>query len=308
VKLQVQIHRTRFTRDYLQVPNQIARRDTRLSMAARGLLVHLLSLPPGAASEGKATVAYLCTVFPDGRKTIANAMNLLVELGYVKRAKVQDPDTGLWVTLTSVTDTPESPSDTIPTVGSPTSGLSAAIPTGEDTRGNDTPPTPPEAVAKPEADMPAGPIREEGESSPSRQEEAPASPELISQAVRVLERLGLREPRLFLSDADCHRLAPRVVPWLRDGFTGSEIIQTLCRVLPDEIESAPALVVFRLRNFRPEREIPSAPRPAEWKPAARKVCDGCEALWPLGHPGGTCRTCQDGIDRALSFLSDPSAN
>ncbi|MEU2553639.1 helix-turn-helix domain-containing protein [Streptomyces sp. NPDC013313] len=94
---------------YVQVPNVIARHGN-LSLEAVGLLVRLLSLPDGSG----ATVERIAQLVPNGRRSVQKAMAELIEAGYVHRAKLQDPETGRWVTITTVTDTPEgqvSPTD-----------------------------------------------------------------------------------------------------------------------------------------------------------------------------------------------------
>src|SRR4051794_29909942 len=98
----MRVHRTRHSASYVQVPNVIARHGN-LSLEAVGLLVRLLSLPDGSG----ATVESIAQLVPNGRRSVSKAMSELIEAGYVKRAKVQDPETGRWVTITTVTDTPE---------------------------------------------------------------------------------------------------------------------------------------------------------------------------------------------------------
>lgn len=91
---------------YVQVLNAIAR-DYRLSWRARGLLVELLSYPPGyeigidelverGREHGKAT---------EGREAMRKAARELKALGYIVATKYQD-ESGRWHTALEVTDDP----------------------------------------------------------------------------------------------------------------------------------------------------------------------------------------------------------
>ncbi|MEV6112011.1 helix-turn-helix domain-containing protein [Streptomyces sp. NPDC052109] len=139
-------------REYVQVGNVIARHGN-LSLEAVGLLVRLLSLPDGSG----ATVERIAQLVPNGRRSVQKAMAELIEAGYVHTAKLQDPETGRWVTITTVTDTPEGqvkPTDRFPTVGAPKARTSAAIPNGIKTESKNT--TPPQELAEEEAQEPSG--------------------------------------------------------------------------------------------------------------------------------------------------------
>jgi hypothetical protein len=72
------IHRSHHTQQYVVIPNAIAR-DTRLSFRARGLLVHLLSLP----SEWHVTTDMLAEDNPDSRESVRRGMRELRDAGYV---------------------------------------------------------------------------------------------------------------------------------------------------------------------------------------------------------------------------------
>lgn len=91
---------------YVQVLNGVAR-DYRLSWRARGLLVELLSYPPGyeinidelvarGREQGKAT---------EGREAMRTAARELKEIGYIVATKYQD-ESGRWHTALEVTDDP----------------------------------------------------------------------------------------------------------------------------------------------------------------------------------------------------------
>ncbi|MFE9442460.1 hypothetical protein ACFYO2_26440 [Streptomyces sp. NPDC006602] len=277
----MQVQRTRHTRAYVQIPNGIARHES-LSLEAVGLLTRLLSLP----DANGATVERITSKVPNGRRSVGNAMNELIHHGYVKRAKVQDPETGRWVTLTTVTD---SPGDHMPTVGEPTGQAVGASPKGEK--------TPEEMTSLPEpVEQPSGctdESKQEGEGSSDQidTQTSGTADSVTGRAVACLGRLGRVEPQLKLSMRECMRLAPLAAQWLSDGFHEMEVIKTLTRALPEPVESAVALVSYRLKNHEPQKAAPVLSTPAV-APVQRAKCPECEVIFPLGHPGGICRNCR----------------
>ncbi|MFJ8346050.1 hypothetical protein ACIQ9J_06710 [Streptomyces sp. NPDC094153] len=289
----MQVNRTKHSSSYVQIPNAIARHGS-LSLEAVGLLVRLLSLPDGSG----ATVEKITALVPNGRRSVSKAMNELIEAGYVKRARVQDPESGRWVTITSVTDTPESavsPTSRMSTVGAPRVRTSAAIPNGSKTKSKkDTTPTRSQAeeanVRAPESTEKGG----EGEATFLHK----IGREMAREARRILERLSLHKS-LPLTDQEIERLAPRLVPWLREDYRSEDILRCLTAKLPEDIGSVPGLITHRLKNFTPERSAPQAPQAAR-QPVKRTFCEVCDAPFPLGHQGGVCRGCTAELDRAAS--------
>ncbi|MEU5957525.1 helix-turn-helix domain-containing protein [Streptomyces sp. NPDC047525] len=275
----MQVHRNRHTHAYVQIPNRIAR-HTSLSLEARGLLTYLLSLP----DANGATVERITSSVPNGRRSVGNAMNELIAHGYVKRARVQDPESGRWVTLTTVTD---SPTDHMLTVGEPTPQAVGCSPKGEkNPKGNDLPTLPEQPAAGAES-LSGG----EETISPQNQQEAPATADaVIGRAAACLSSVGRVEPMLRLSVRDSLRLAPLAAQWLSDGFEEMEVIKALTRSLPASVESAAAFISYRLKN-QPEKiePLPLAPKAP---PVRREHCPECEVIFPLGHLGGICRNCR----------------
>ncbi|WP_369272352.1 helix-turn-helix domain-containing protein [Streptomyces sp. R11] len=272
----MRVQRTRHTRAYVQIPNEIA--QSNMSLSELGLLVKLLSLP----DKNNATVEKITTRVPDGRRTVSNAMAGLVERRYVHRARVQDPESGRWVTLTSVSDTP---TDHIPTVGEPTTPDVGDYPKGKDAERNDHLPTPP-------AEEPDG---SEGSANGEGEEEAPQKTDdaLTERAVKALHRLAIHEPRLLLTNREAQRLAPLAARWLSEGFHEMEVIRTLTKALPSPVASAAALVHFRLKNHEPERTPAPMPSQAPSEPVNRAECPKCHRPYRAGHPGGICRDCRE---------------
>ncbi|MET7986295.1 hypothetical protein [Streptomyces sp. NPDC005281] len=283
-------------RQYVQIPNAIARHGN-LSLEAVGLLVRLLSLPDGSG----ATVEKITGQVPNGRRTVSMAMNELIEAGYVKRAKVQDPETGRWVTITTVTDTPDaetSPTDRFPTVGIATGRAVGGSPIGSKTEEekNTTPPT-----RQPQEAAPLAPESAEKGGEGDDTFLTKISREMGREARRVLERLSLHKS-LTLSDQEIARLAPKVVPWLREDYRSDEILQCLTAALPEQIGSVPGLISHRLKTFTPER-MPSAgvPTPRPVAPV-RVECGGCQRPIKNGTPGDVCSDCRAEMTRAADHL------
>ncbi|MFE4419784.1 hypothetical protein [Streptomyces sp. NPDC056817] len=259
-----------------------------------GLLVRLLSLPDGSG----ATVEKITALVPNGRRTVAKAMNELIEAGYVKRAKVQDPESGRWVTITSVTDSPDSPGSPTSrpsTVGAPKVRASAAIPNGiKNEQQEDT--TPPQSEPQEATVQPSEGTEKGGEGEATFLHKI--GREMAREARRILERLSLHKS-LPLTDQEIARLAPRVAPWLREDYRSDDILRCLTAKLPEDISSVPGLITHRLKTFTPERSAPQ-PSQAAPQPVKRTFCEVCEATFPLGHQGGVCRGCQAEMDRAAA--------
>ncbi|WAB08796.1 helix-turn-helix DNA binding domain protein [Streptomyces phage Success] len=275
------VQRTRHTRAYVQIPNEIAQRSD-MSLEALGLLVKMLSYP----DRNSMTLEKIAARVPNGRRTISNAANELTDLRYYHRARVQDPETKQWVTLTSVSDTP---TDRMPTVGESTPRAVGSSPKGEkNPKGNDLPPT---SVQQAEAIEGEG--EQEGEESPQKNDpKTPGTADAVTgRAVACLGRLGRVEPSLKLSMRESMRLAPLAAQWLSEGLAEVDVIKALTRALPTSVDSAAALVSYRLKNHQPEKAAPLllTPSPA---PVKREQCPECHRPFPVGHPGGICRDCR----------------
>ncbi len=295
----MRVQRTKHTRAYVQVTNDIARHHS-LSLEAVGLLVRLLSLPDGSG----ATVEKISEQVSNGRRSVSKAMNELIKAGYVKRAKVQDPETGKWVTITTVTDMPDpavSPTDRFPTVGLPTGQAVGGSTQGSKTdEKKDITPTHPEVVAQPEEAPVQAPASTEKGGEGKSTFLSKIEREMTREARRILERLSLHKA-LPLSDSEIGRLTPRLLPWLREDHRSEDILRCLTSNLPQEIGSVPGLISHRLKTFTPERSAPPAPLTAP-QPLKRAACDVCTTIFPLGHKGGVCRNCQAEMDRAAAFI------
>jgi hypothetical protein len=67
-------------------------RDERLSWRARGLLVYLVSCPPG----WETSIDRLVPLGREGRDAVATALRELESFGYLTRTRLRDPSTGKW--------------------------------------------------------------------------------------------------------------------------------------------------------------------------------------------------------------------
>jgi hypothetical protein len=77
-----------------------AAQDRRLTAAARGIILYVLSLPPDAHF----TQEWLADQLPDGRKAVRAAMRNLEQAGYFQRTRTSDGKTWTWDQV--ITDAP----------------------------------------------------------------------------------------------------------------------------------------------------------------------------------------------------------
>lgn len=288
----MRVHRNRHDRAFVVVPNAAARHD-RLSLAAVGLLVRLLSMPDGA----RATIDTVTEQVEEGRRAVSKAFTALETAGYLRRERGQDPQTGLWGTQTHVSDLPM---DRIPAVGEPQGRNVGDSPKGVKNQGKNLLPEPKpqsdgEAQAEPGAE-------EEEEVSDDNDDQVPADAE-TGQAASTLARLGDTDRRLKLSTSEVLRLAPLASAWLSEGHSAMKIVASLTTRLPEQVDSAAALVSYRLRNQMPARPKPK-PQAA---PDTRDRCEVCRAPFPLGRRGTVCGACRAELDRAAAFLASAPA-
>ncbi|MFJ9178856.1 hypothetical protein [Streptomyces sp. NPDC102360] len=122
-----------------------------------------------------------------------------------------------------------------------------------------------------------------------KQERRPAR----TDAYRRLAQLGLRDPRLTLSAADCTALEAAATEWLAREPDPQVFAQAMTGGLPSTVHSPRAFVATRLRDKLPPHRIritPTAPPPA---PRALMECTECGRPGrPEALPGGLCRGCR----------------
>jgi hypothetical protein len=94
--------------------------DERLSFRARGILLWLLDKP----DDWRASSDVIERAGTEGRDAVRTALKELEALGYLKRDRFQDPETGFWNTVTTVFERPTE--DGFPGVGDPAVGFPGA--------------------------------------------------------------------------------------------------------------------------------------------------------------------------------------
>ncbi|WP_420076851.1 hypothetical protein ACOAKG_26035 [Streptomyces sp. JL3001] len=131
----------------------------------------------------------------------------------------------------------------------------------------------------------------------SRPQQSQADRPPTSTAYNALARLGLHDPRLALSSADCTALEALAADWLARGVTVDHLVRALAAGLPEQVHSPMAFVRRRLIDkLPPERPAPPTgaqpPRPA---PRTLMECTDCGVPGrPEALPGGLCRACRPG--------------
>ncbi|MEV7184035.1 hypothetical protein [Kitasatospora sp. NPDC093102] len=115
-----------------------------------------------------------------------------------------------------------------------------------------------------------------------------------SAAYAALAGLGLTDPRLALSAADCAALEPLAAEWLARGTSPALFTAALTAGLPPDGVHSPAAFTRRrlLDKMPPERPLPQPqPRP---QPARIIECTDCRTpCRPPALLGGLCRACRD---------------
>ncbi|MEU7643343.1 hypothetical protein [Streptomyces huasconensis] len=287
----MRVHRNRHDRAFVVVPNAAARHE-RLSLTAVGLLVRLLSMPDGA----KATIDTVTEQVSEGRRAVAKAFSALEDAGYLRRERGQDPETGLWGTQTHISDLPM---NRIPAVGEPGARSGGRSPKEERTQEKNLLPDP---SAKSDGDEQAQAGEEEEGLFGGKNDQVATTDAEIGRAAQTLSKLGDTDRRLALSAAEVLRLAPLAAAWLAEGHSPLKIVNVLTNRLPTQVDSAAALVSYRLKN-----QMPAKPQTAPPAPDTRDRCEVCRAPFPLGRRGAVCGACREELDRAAAFLSGTSA-
>ncbi|MER7375372.1 hypothetical protein [Streptomyces lanatus] len=117
-----------------------------------------------------------------------------------------------------------------------------------------------------------------------------------STAYDALARLGLHDPRLALSSADCAALEELAADWLVRGVTVDHLVRTLTAGLPEQVHSPRAFVRRRLVDkLPPERPAAADVQPPRPAPRTLMECTDCGVPGrPEALPGGLCRACRTG--------------
>ncbi|MCT9006939.1 helix-turn-helix domain-containing protein [Streptomyces sp. NPDC054766] len=301
-------HSTRFT----VVGNHLAQ-HRELTLSARGLALHIQSLPEGARVDIKSLAARL----PDGEMRIAAALRELEAHGYLSRRRERLPS-GQIVTHTvsynqphglveptvqppapDPAQVPELPPTPVPahepaSIQVPSPGPETGPAPGPNSAPVIPVPQAPSSVATPTptpafrpAPAPKRPLPTPDTDNPDRDRAATA----------LLASLHREDPRLLLAERDVHRLAPAVAAWLERGAASEAVRLTLAGGLPRERLHHPAsLLAHRLTELLPPRLPAIAPpvarsHPQRSQPHPLQNCDGCDRAFRSPDPG-RCRDCR----------------
>ncbi|MEU9595924.1 hypothetical protein AB0E06_03775 [Streptomyces sp. NPDC048109] len=126
---------------------------------------------------------------------------------------------------------------------------------------------------------------------------APTTPETHrATAYQTLARLGRVEPRLALSDADCHALTDLAVPWLERGASPVSLTKALTAGLPDAVHAPRGFVARRLRDKLPPMPMPQLTPDAPEPRLLGRLMPECTECGVPGRPeafvGGLCQGCR----------------
>ncbi|MDQ1047998.1 hypothetical protein QFZ76_006234 [Streptomyces sp. V4I2] len=111
-----------------------------------------------------------------------------------------------------------------------------------------------------------------------------------STAYVVLAQLGLQDPRLALSSADCASLESLAADWLARGVTSDQLSRILVAGLPEQVHSPRAFVRRRLVDKMPP-ELPAVALPSRGSRTLMECTDCGVPGRPEALPGGLCRAC-----------------
>ncbi|MEC4018372.1 hypothetical protein [Streptomyces sp. H27-D2] len=141
--------------------------------------------------------------------------------------------------------------------------------------------------------VPAGPTRltrPVRTRPPARTVERPAQ----TPAYALLARLGLADPRMTLSAADCAALEPVVEQWFERGAGEAQVLQALVAGLPTRVHFPRRIAEVRLAALPPYAGPLPEPEPAQAPPRMRFMeCTTCRAPGrPEALPGGLCEACR----------------
>ncbi|WP_217245411.1 MarR family transcriptional regulator [Streptomyces sp. AC602_WCS936] len=225
-------------------------------------------LPEGAAMDVKSLAKALPLY---GQQAVRSALNFLSRAGHLHRVRglASTGDGGTrWVFRTFWSSTARDSAWWARLLGGG-SALEATTPAG------DTPEVTPSSEPSP----------------------APTTPETHrATAYQTLARLGRVEPRLALSDADCHALTDLVVPWLERGASPVSLMKALTAGLPDPVHAPRGFVARRLRDKLPPMPTPQLTPDAPEPRLLGRLMPECTECGVPGRPaafvGGLCQGCR----------------
>ncbi|MER5443519.1 hypothetical protein [Streptomyces sp. NPDC002790] len=122
---------------------------------------------------------------------------------------------------------------------------------------------------------------------------AEPQPPTRSDAYHRLAQLGLKDPRLTLSAADCAALESAATEWLAREPDPQLFTHAMTGGLPNAVHSPRAFVSRRLRDKLPPHRIRITPTAPQSTHRALMECTDCGRPGrPEALPGGLCRGCR----------------
>ncbi|MFI6652080.1 helix-turn-helix domain-containing protein [Streptomyces sp. NPDC050529] len=268
----------RHTERFTVVGNHLSQHPE-LSLAARGLALHIQSLPPGAKVGIKVLAARLPA---DSEHRIAEALRELEEHGYLKRIRERSPEGKVYTRTVSYNHPDPAALDKArtqrksikPRKPRPTP---APNPNPAPSPAQPAEPAPLPRVPAPTAKKPPRP--------PLPQPLNPR-PQLLQAAALLLVGLQNQDPELRLTEEQINFLAPGVAAWFERDASPAAVRKALTEDLPRPVRFPAQLLRHRLTVSLPSgRSLPAA-----YRPVPMQNCDGCDRAFRASAPG-RCDDC-----------------
>ncbi|MER7726285.1 helix-turn-helix domain-containing protein [Streptomyces sp. NPDC096323] len=273
----------RHTERFTVVGNHLSQHPE-LSLAARGLALHIQSLPPGAKVGIKVLAARLPA---DSEHRIAEALRELEEHGYLKRTRVRSPE-GKVYTRTVSYNHPDPA--TLAKAQTQTQAPKPRKPRPVRTQApTPAPPPPPPAQPAEPAPLPRVPApTAKKPPRPPLPHPVNPRPQLLQAAAHLLVGLQNQDSELVLTEEQIDFLAPGVAAWFERDASPAAVRRALTEDLPRPVRFPAQLLRHRLTEGLPSgRSLPAA-----YRPVPMQNCDGCDRAFRAPEPGN-CDECNE---------------
>ncbi|WP_406095855.1 helix-turn-helix domain-containing protein [Streptomyces sp. NBC_01013] len=269
----------RHTERFTVVGNHLSQ-HRELSLAARGLALHIQSLPPGARIGIKALAARLPA---DSEHRIAGALRELEQHGYLKRTRERSPE-GKVYTRTVSYNHPDPATSGKAHTASPRHHRPAPAPVPKPAPVPPPPPAPP-ADPAPLPRVPAPTAKKPPR--PPLPEPLHPRPQLLQAAALLLVGLQRQDAELTLTEPQIDFLAPGVAAWFERDASPAAVRKALTEDLPRPVRFPAQLLRHRLTVLLPSgRSLP-----ATYRPVPMQNCDACDRGFRAPEPG-RCEECE----------------
>ncbi|MFJ2092021.1 helix-turn-helix domain-containing protein [Streptomyces sp. NPDC087901] len=277
----------RHTERFTVVGNHLSQHPE-LSLAARGLALHIQSLPPGARIGIKVLAARLPA---DSEHRIAGALRELEQHGYLKRTRERSPEGRVYTRTVSYNHPEPAALDKAQTQARPRM-TKAPKPRPAPQPAPPVPlPLPPPAEPAPLPLVPA-PTAKKPPRPPLPQPLNP-TPKLLQAAALLLVGLQNQDPELRLKEEQIDFLAPGVAAWFERDASPDTVRKALTEDLPRPVRFPAQLLRHRLTVSLPSgRSLPAA-----YRPVPMQNCDGCDRAFRASAPG-RCDDCAGEVDHS----------